>query len=240
MPLPPQPAVIHLSNRRPPPPLPSSLPPRAAGRGEAAGVPLPAAGRRRGLRGQGPAAEGRPSPFPGVALRASGGPRRPEPEECLPAAAPPSRSSFLRAGARRRLPSPPRRARGEAARPASSCGQRARRSRPPRRTGPWRGREEEAAPCPPLPSSLPSPPVLAAAPPPACDPLPHVSGEEGRRGAGPSVAAAAAAGGGRGGAGAAARRPPAASPLGPAGAPSPPALPMPVWCCRCSLAGHFR
>lgn len=140
-------------------------------------------------------------------------------------------------------PSPPRRARGEAARPASSCGQRARRSRPPRRTGPWRGREEEAAPCPPLPSSLPSslpsPPVLAAAPPPACDPLPHVSGEEGRRGAGPSVAAAAA-GGGRGGAGAAARRPPAASPLGPAGAPSPPALPMPVWCCRCSLAGHFR
>lgn len=64
-----------------------------------------------------------------------------------------------------------------------------------------------------LPARPSSPPVLAAAPPPACDPVPHVSGEEGPRSAGRTVAAAG------GGAAVGVRCFPAASSLGPAGAP---------------------
>lgn len=132
-------------------------------------------------------------------------------------------------GGRWRIPRPPQ---GSGRGAAPRLGARGR-GRAGRRRG------SGALPSPPYPTR-PSLTVLAAAPPPACDPLPHVSGEEGRRRAGPSVAAATTGGGGGAAAGVAARRPPAASSLGPAGAPSPPAPPMPVWCCRCSLAGHFR
>lgn len=185
-------------------PQPTLMPPepgilsmlRAAGRAEAAGVRRDA--RAGGLQGPGPGAA--PSAFGVVVCRGAGGPRR-----CLPLAAPPSRSSFLRAGARPGLPSPPPPA--EAAHPASSCAAPRLGSRS--RGGAGRRKRRPAL------LSPPSLPVPAAAPPPACDPLPHVSGAEGRRRAGPTVAAAT----GAEGAVAAARRSPAASSLGPAGSP---------------------